>query len=330
MRPHISTRNLARDMDCIRVALGEEKLNFLGYAYGSYVGAVYGTMFPERLDRSVLDSCVHPGWTWREQFVAQARAVRENVDRWAAWTARRDNHFALGTTASLTVAAVEGVAARLEDRLGASVRTSFDGIVGGLATDRSAWERLGLLVGALRDALAEGADERTAALLAEHATGGWGARASEQWKQSVLEAVTLETEWPTDLETYYADMRVCRERYPYGHGVLRAAPWVGAFRTFRSPEPPTVLARDGYPAGLVVQADGDPMDHREGGEALAERLGHHLILVEDSGEHEVYVLSGSNPRLEAYVEGYLVDGVLPPARVGVPGVRQAPPVPEDA
>ncbi|WP_432154717.1 alpha/beta fold hydrolase [Streptomyces tricolor] len=329
-RPHINTRNTARDLESIRVALGEEKLNFLGYAYGSYVGAVYGTMFPEHLDRSVLDSCVHPRWTWRQQFLAQARAVRENVDRWAEWTARRDNHFALGTTAALAVAAVEGVAAALEGRLGAAVRTSFDGIVGGLATDRSAWERLGLLVGALRAATAEGDDERTAALLAEHATGGWGARASEQWRQSVLEAVTLETEWPADLETYYADMRVCRERYPYGHGVLRAAPWVGAFRTFQSPEPPTVLARDGYPTGLVVQADGDPMDHREGGEALAELLGHHLITVEDSGDHEVYVLSGSNPRLEAYVERYLVDGVLPPARVSVPGARQAPPVPEDA
>ncbi|MCE0445511.1 alpha/beta hydrolase [Streptomyces tricolor] len=69
-----------------------------------------------------------------------------------------------------------------------------------------------------------------------------------------------------------------------------------------------MLARDGYPTGLVVQADGDPMDHREGGEALAELLGHHLITVEDSGDHEVYVLSGSNPRLEAYVERYLVDG----------------------
>src|SRR4029079_16216548 len=37
MRPHVNTRNTARDMDAIRVALGEEKLNFLGYAYGSYV-----------------------------------------------------------------------------------------------------------------------------------------------------------------------------------------------------------------------------------------------------------------------------------------------------
>ncbi|MEY9876249.1 pimeloyl-ACP methyl ester carboxylesterase [Streptacidiphilus sp. MAP12-33] len=360
MRPHVNTRNLARDLDALRVALGEEKLSFLGYAYGSYVGAVYGTMFPAHLDRSVLDSCVHPNWTWREQFLAQGRAVRENVELWAGWTARRAKHFGLGGTADEVVGAVERVVARLETGPGVAARTAFDGIVGGLATDRSAWARLGLLVGELLDATggdatggdptggdatggdATGGDptgghahggavdgERVAALLAEHGTGGWGARASEQWKQSVLEAVTLETAWPTDLETYYADMRAFRAHCPYGHGVLRAAPWVGAFRTFQSPEPPTVLAREGYPAGVIVQADGDPMDHREGGEALAERLGHHLITVKDSGEHEVYLLAGANPALEALVEGYLVEGVLPPYRVSVSGSRQAPPVPED-
>ncbi|MCE0445512.1 hypothetical protein LT493_12140 [Streptomyces tricolor] len=192
-RPHINTRNTARDLEASgsRWAKEAELPRLRGTAVTW--GAVYGTMFPSIWTGACSTPACIPRWTWRQQFLAQARAVRENVDRWAEWTARRDNHFALGTTAALAVAAVEGVAAALEGRLGAAVRTSFDGIVGGLATDRSAWERLGLLVGALRAATAEGDDERTAALLAEHATGGWGARASEQWRQSVLEAVTLET-----------------------------------------------------------------------------------------------------------------------------------------
>lgn len=330
LRPHINTRNTARDMDAIRVALGEEKTSFLGYAYGSYVGVVYGTMFPEHLDRSVLDSCVHPRWTWRQQFLTQAAAVRANVDRWTEWTARRNGHFGLGTSAEAVFDAVERVAANLEAQPhGMHARTSFDGTVGSLATDRSAWERLGLLVGGLLAATAAGDGERTGTLLAEHSTGGWGARANEQLRQSVLEAVTLETEWPADLETYYADMRECRQKYPFGHGVLRAAPWVGAFRTFESPEPPTVPAREGYPVGLIVQADGDPLDQHEGGVAMAELLGHRLITVEDSGDHEVYVLSGSNPALEAHVEAYLVDGVLPPAGASVRGAHPAPEIPED-
>ncbi|MCU1470924.1 MAG: tap 3 [Glaciihabitans sp.] len=328
LRPHINTRNTARDMDVIRAVLGEEQLNFLGYAYGSYVGVVYGTMFPQRLDRNVLDSCVHPGWTWREQFVAQAAAIRSNVDRWADWVGDRNGHFGLGVSGSQVVGAVETVAANLAALPhGVHARTAFDGIVGALSVDREAWEKLGNLVSGLLASTAEGDATRTASLLAEHGTGGWAARPSEQMRQSVLEAVTLETEWPTSLETYYSDMRECRAHYPYAHGVLRAAPWVGAFRTFESPEPPTVLTRE-YPVGLVVQADNDPMDPHEGGAAMADLLGHHLITVTDSGEHEIYRLSGDNPQLEKYVEDYLIGGVLPPAlRTTVSSTRTAPPVP---
>ncbi|GAB2862543.1 alpha/beta hydrolase [Actinocorallia aurea] len=323
LRPHVSTRNIARDMDAIRAALGEEKISFVGYAYGTYVGAVYGTLFPERLDRSVLDSCVHPGWTWRQQFLAQAREIRANVDRWTAWTARRASYFGLGAEPAAVLGAVEDAAAALDT----ARRTSLDGIIGRMSTDRAAWERLGRLVADLRAAVAAENAEEVDALLAAHADRVW-ARSSTQLAQSVLEAVTLETEWPADLETYYADMRECRERYPYGLGVLRASPWVGAFRTFQPPEPPTRPVRDGYPVGLIVQADGDPMDSYEGAVAMAELLGHHLVTLTDSGEHEVYGLGGPNPALDRIVEDYLIGGVLPAPRVSVPAGRPAPPIPE--
>jgi hypothetical protein len=103
---------------------------------------------------------------------------------------------------------------------------------------------------------------------------------------------------------------------------------VGAFRTFTAPEKPVVPARDGYPVGLVVQADGDPMDHYAGGVAMAERLGHHLITVEDSGDHEIYALLG-NAHVDDLVNDYLVDGVLPPPRVSVPGTTPRPDIPAD-
>ncbi|WP_424186941.1 alpha/beta fold hydrolase [Actinokineospora sp. G85] len=53
---HLSTANTARDLDRIRAALGEEKTNYLGYSYGTALGAAYASMFPERADRVVLDS----------------------------------------------------------------------------------------------------------------------------------------------------------------------------------------------------------------------------------------------------------------------------------
>jgi pimeloyl-ACP methyl ester carboxylesterase len=60
MLPHTTTANTARDMDRIRQALGEQKVSYLGYSYGTHLGAVYTTLFPHRGDRIVLDSNLVP------------------------------------------------------------------------------------------------------------------------------------------------------------------------------------------------------------------------------------------------------------------------------
>ncbi|HJP15618.1 MAG TPA: alpha/beta hydrolase [Acidimicrobiales bacterium] len=57
---HIGTNNVARDMDSIRAALGAEKINYLGYSYGTRIGAVYASLFPERVRAMVLDGPVSP------------------------------------------------------------------------------------------------------------------------------------------------------------------------------------------------------------------------------------------------------------------------------
>ncbi|RVU16064.1 alpha/beta fold hydrolase [Streptomyces antnestii] len=330
LRPHISTRNTARDMDVIRAALGEEKISFVGYAYGAYVGAVYGSLFPAALDRLVLDSCVGPDWTWREQFLQQGDAVQRNVDLWARWAGERHGTFGAGSTPEQVLSTVEEVVTALEalPEDGVRLRTLFDGAVGNRAADRGQWETLGTLVSGLHRAAGAGDRDACRELLAEQGT--WRPADSEgDLRVGVLEAITLEHAWPADLEVYYQDMRDFRKRFPYGYGVLRAQPWVGAFRAFEAPEEPVALTRDGYPVGLIVQADGDPMDHYDGGVAMAERLGHHLLTVEDSGEHEVFVLGG-NPHVDAVVHAYLVDGTLPPARSACPGRTPRPDVPADA
>jgi len=53
--PHVGTRNVARDMERVRIALGEERISYLGYSYGTTLGAVYADMFPGRLRAMVLD-----------------------------------------------------------------------------------------------------------------------------------------------------------------------------------------------------------------------------------------------------------------------------------
>ncbi|MFV0372688.1 alpha/beta hydrolase [Microbacterium sp.] len=58
--PHITTENAARDMDMVRSALGEQKLNYLGFSYGTTLGAAYADLFPKNVGRMVLDSATDP------------------------------------------------------------------------------------------------------------------------------------------------------------------------------------------------------------------------------------------------------------------------------
>ncbi len=53
----------AKDMDMLRAVLGDDKLNYLGYSYGTYFGAVYAELFPQNVGRFVLDGAVDPQQT---------------------------------------------------------------------------------------------------------------------------------------------------------------------------------------------------------------------------------------------------------------------------
>ncbi|MCE7002848.1 alpha/beta hydrolase [Kibdelosporangium philippinense] len=97
---HITTRNEARDIDQIRRALGERKLSYWGVSYGTYVGAVYSTMFPDRVDRVVLDSSDDPdprrvAYGWVNNF---AIGAEDRFPDFAAWAAQRANTYGLGDT----------------------------------------------------------------------------------------------------------------------------------------------------------------------------------------------------------------------------------------
>lgn len=57
---HVGTNNVARDMDQIRLALGEEQITYLGYSYGTRIGAVYASLFPDHVRAMILDGAVAP------------------------------------------------------------------------------------------------------------------------------------------------------------------------------------------------------------------------------------------------------------------------------
>ncbi|GAA0628280.1 alpha/beta hydrolase [Kutzneria viridogrisea] len=308
IRPFVTTANTARDMDLLRAALGEEKINYLGYSYGTYLGAVYGTLFPQRLNLSVLDSSVHPEWLWRKQFLEQAAAYRADVDAWADWVGHRDNAYGLGTSSGAVLSTVERLAGRLaKSPVGEFTRSMLDGALGQGARYRPLWSDLAVLVGRI----SRGQAPDPGVLDATRAGRALAEAGIHELRSGVFDTVTCEADWPTDPETYYQDMRTYRDRFPYGYGVSRAAPTGCTFRSFTPADHPVRLARTGYPVGVVVQAEADAQTQYAGGPAMANLLRDNLITVTDEGRHGEY---GSNPCVNERINRYFVDGVLPDSR----------------
>jgi len=69
---HMSTKEAARDMDILRAALGERKLNYLGASYGTFLGATYADLFPGHVGRFVLDGAIDPSLSNEQLSLAQA------------------------------------------------------------------------------------------------------------------------------------------------------------------------------------------------------------------------------------------------------------------
>lgn len=77
LAPHVGTNNAARDLDLIRAALGDEKLSYVGYSYGTRLGSVYAELFPENVRALVLDGALLPS----DDFAAVGAQQIEGFDR---------------------------------------------------------------------------------------------------------------------------------------------------------------------------------------------------------------------------------------------------------
>lgn len=96
---YYSTENTARDMDLMRESMGFKKISYLGYSYGTYLGGVYATLFPDNVGSMVLDSAFDPaGDSPEEDALTQAVGFNETYNRFGAWC--EDNEECAFTTSN--------------------------------------------------------------------------------------------------------------------------------------------------------------------------------------------------------------------------------------
>ena len=96
---HMTTVDSARDIDALRVALGQRRIDYYGFSYGTYLGQVYATLFPGRVRRMVLDSTEDPRAVDDQYGFAQDAAFEIAIGHYFAWVAKWDSVYHLGSTA---------------------------------------------------------------------------------------------------------------------------------------------------------------------------------------------------------------------------------------
>jgi pimeloyl-ACP methyl ester carboxylesterase len=140
----ITTETTARDMDEVRRALGVDRIDYLGGSYGTYLGAVYASLFPRHVDKMVLDSAVNPRWVWQEEFVQQQVTRQARLDDLFDWIAAHNAVYGLGATR----ADVYAEWARQVGDQGGGTFARFDPVLGGRQASKDAG-----LVGVVGDGL---------------------------------------------------------------------------------------------------------------------------------------------------------------------------------
>lgn len=310
--PHADTRDTARDMDVVRAALGERRISYLGYSYGSYLGQVYATMFPDRTDRVVLDGVISPDRYGPRLLRGTEQANRHALRDWAAWTAARDGTYGLGRTRGAVLAAVDRVrtaAGRTPLRIGGHrVDDQVVPVVvfNGLSQDNdSAYDSLAQAVRDLRRATGGGAVTPTpwlADTLDFLLTGADSAYGSAQ--SAIL---CGDVAAPRDPRTYRRDVRRARARDPLFGPVTNN---IGPCAFWDRPrERPTTIRAD-LPA-LLVNATGDPRTVYRGALEVHRRWpASRLVTLRGADQHAVYGVFGSSC-VDTTVNAYLATGRLP-------------------
>jgi pimeloyl-ACP methyl ester carboxylesterase len=297
--PFITTANTARDMDLVRTALGEERLSFFGGSYGTYLGAVYASLFPQRTDRMIFDSAIDPRRVWRGFYRSWGPATALRLPDFTAWAAARDASYHLGATPR----AVAGSFFALAGRLDRSPVTPPDGTVVNGNTLRE-YTRLQLTNDANFPALA--------AAWQFLATGAGAPPAIPRFSDnyvSVLNAIACnDTAWPRDPGVYARDVAVDRRLFPITAGMpanIRPC----AFWPHRPLEPPVRVTSRGPRNVLIVQNTRDPSTSWRNALGLRHALGRRAVLITvNAGGH---IALGRGTCADSAAATFLVTGRLP-------------------
>ena len=312
---HVGTQDVVRDIDIIRAALGDEKLTYVGYSYGTRIGAQYAEMFPTHVRALVLDGALDPAQDLISSSVDQMAGFQQAFDAFAADCATRGGECPLGTDPAQATARFRALVdplilapASTADPRGLSYGDAHIGTLQALYSEEF-WPYLyqGLVE------LAEGRGD-TLLQLADVYLGRAPSGIYSNQSDAFSAVHCLDDQRVTDRAALTDAARDVAQVAPFldsGLDIQGAALDVCAFWPAPPSGPvPHQIDAPELPNVVVISTTGDPATPYQAGVDLAEQLGGSLITV--AGSRHGAFLADVSSCVDRAAIAYLTD-LTPPA-----------------
>ncbi len=307
---HMSTVEVAKDLDILRQVLGHAKLDYFGASYGTFIGATYANLFPDHVGRMVLDGAVDPALSNKELSLQQAHGFEVALRAYAADCVKRKN-CVLGATV---------------DEAAVRVRTLLDDIERSpLPTDSSRKLEVGnammgiwlplyvkdywpLLTQALAQAINKGNGSRLLELADYYS--GRGVNRYNDNSMEVLYAVNCldhSDSIPTSkVPSYFPEFEKASPTFgkAFAYSLSTCASW-----PIKSGQVSKAMAATGAPPIVVIGTTRDPATPYAWAQALAGELSSGVLISRDGDGHTGF--NQGNSCVDKAVTGYLIDGKVP-------------------
>ncbi|MFF4457211.1 alpha/beta hydrolase [Streptomyces goshikiensis] len=308
--PYITTDQAVHDMDLYRSLLGAEKVSYYGPSYASFLGAYYATEFPSRVDRVVLDSNVDFTGSWQSFLTGQPLSFQRRFEQdFLPWLAKNDATYHQGSTPEEAKASYERLRSRLHDHplnLDGTVITPnhLDAATTSLIYSGKSFPDLAMALGVLEhpDSAPPAARQAIAQNLGHPLGAGFAA--------DFFSVTCSDTPWTRDTGYWVGKSATDTRTNPMaGARELTFASVCAQWPKSKAPH--VNVTGEGLPPVLMLNSTHDPATHYEGAVRAHRGLKGSRLITVHGGDHGQY--QAGNACVDAYVDGFLVDGRIPAA-----------------
>ena len=306
---HVDTVSVARDLDVLRALSGDQKLNYLGFSYGTYLGAHYAELFPANTGRLVLDGALDPSLTYSERRQGQALGFERALRNYVAWCQS-------GQSCPLSGDVDAGVQ-QIGDIFTSANQTPVPSSDPNRpVTGEEMKQVVGLLLyspeaawGTVNEALGQVINQHDASTfrtivdqLTAHPLVNMGATVGINCLDYRVEG---------DMAAWTAQSKELERIAPRFATISEAGDLGCQAWGHTGTQPPKALHAKGAAPILVIGTTGDPATPHEWAVALADQLDSGQLLTWEGNGHAAYSNPGHGPCVTQAVDTYLLTGTMP-------------------